>query len=42
MILAVANVITPEDCIELCGLGEEEVLAIAEHEKLPEIAATAL
>ena len=34
--------ITLEDCIGLCGLTEEEVLAIAEHERLPEIAATAL
>jgi hypothetical protein len=34
--------ITLEDCIGLCGLTEEEVLAIAEHEQLPEIAATAL
>ena len=34
--------ITLEDCIGLCGLTEEEVLAIAEHEHLPEIAATAL
>lgn len=34
--------ITLEDCIGLCGLTEEEVLAVAEHEKLPEIAATAL
>ena len=34
--------ITLEDCIGLCGLNEEEVLAIAEHEHLPEIAATAL
>jgi hypothetical protein len=34
--------ITLEDCIALCGLTEEEVLAIAEHEHLPEIAATAL
>jgi hypothetical protein len=34
--------ITIEDCIGLCGLTEEEVLAIAEHEHLPEIAATAL
>jgi hypothetical protein len=33
--------ITLEDCIGLCGLTEEEVLAIAEHEHLPEIAATA-
>ena len=31
-----------EDCIAMCGLSEEEVLAIAEHEHLPEIAATAL
>jgi hypothetical protein len=37
-----ANMITREDCIGLCGLTEEEVLAIAEHEQLPEIAATAL
>jgi hypothetical protein len=34
--------ITLEDCVGLCGLSEEEVLAIAEHEHLPEIAATAL
>ena len=34
--------ITLEDCIGLCGLSEEEVLAIAEHERLPEIAAAAL
>lgn len=34
--------ITLEDCIALCGLTEGEVLAIAEHEHLPEIAATAL
>jgi hypothetical protein len=34
--------ITLEDCIGLCGVTEEEVLAIAEHEHLPEIAATAL
>jgi hypothetical protein len=33
--------ITLEDCIGLCGLTEEEVLAIAEHEHLSEIAATA-
>jgi hypothetical protein len=37
-----SNVITLEDCIAFCGLTEEEVLAIAEHEHLPEIAATAL
>jgi len=34
--------ISLEDCIGLCGLTEEEVLAIAEHEHLPEIAATAM
>jgi hypothetical protein len=34
--------ITLEDCIGFCGLTEEEVLAIAEHEHLPEIVATAL
>jgi len=34
--------ITLEDCIGLCGLTEEEVLAIAEHEHLPEMAATAM
>ena|SRR5271157_3937480 len=36
------EMITLEDCIGFCGLTEEEVLAIAEHEHLPEIAATAL
>lgn len=30
------------DCIALCGLTEEEVLAIAEHEHLPEIVAAAM
>ena len=34
--------ITLEDCIAFCGLTEEEVLAIAEYEHIPEIAATAL
>lgn len=34
--------ITLEDCVAFCGLTEEEVLAIAEHEHIPEIAATAL
>jgi hypothetical protein len=34
--------ITLEDCIGMCGLTEEEVLAVAEHEHLPEVAATAL
>ena len=28
-----------EDCLALCDLSEEEVLAIAEHEHIPEIAA---
>ena len=36
------KMITLEDCIGFCGLTEEEVLAIAEHEHLPEIAATPL
>ena len=31
-----------EDCIALSGLTEAQVLAIAEHEHVPEIAATAL
>ncbi len=31
--------LTMEDCIELCELSEDEVLAIAEHEGIPEIAA---
>lgn len=31
--------LTIEDCIELSGLTEEEVLAIAEHEHLPEMVA---
>ena len=34
--------ITIEDCVAFCGLTEEEVLAIAEHEHMPEIAAAAL
>ena len=34
--------ISLQDCVALCGLSEEQVLAIAEHEHLPEIAATAL
>ena len=34
--------ITLEDCLGLCDLTEEEILAIAEHEHLPEIAAIAL
>jgi hypothetical protein len=35
-------VITLEDCIAMCDLDEAEVLAIAEHEHIPEIAAAAL
>lgn len=31
-----------EDCIRLCGLTEEEVQAIAERERIPEIAAAEL
>ncbi|HVJ24095.1 MAG TPA: hypothetical protein VM756_09190 [Burkholderiales bacterium] len=31
-----------EDCIALCDLSEAEVLAIAHHERLPEIAAAEL
>ena len=34
--------ITLEDCIAFCGLTEEKVLAIAEHEHMPEAAACAL
>jgi len=34
--------ISLEDCIALCGLPEEVVLAIAEHEHIPEITACAL
>jgi hypothetical protein len=34
--------ITLEDCLGLCGLTEYEVLVIAEHNRLPKIAATAL
>lgn len=33
--------ITLEDCLAFCDLTEEEVLAIAEHEHLPEMAAIA-
>ena len=34
--------ITLQDCIAMCDLDEAEVLAIAEHEHIPEIAAAAL
>jgi len=32
-------VLTLEDCLALCGLTEDEVLAIAQHEHIPEMAA---
>jgi hypothetical protein len=32
---------TIEECIAMCGLTQDEVLAIAEHEHIPEIAAAA-
>ena len=31
-----------EDCIAMCGLDAQEVAAIAEHEHVPEVAASAL
>jgi hypothetical protein len=34
--------ISLQDCIAFCGLNEDEVAAISEHEHIPEIAATAL
>ncbi len=34
--------ISLEDCLGLCDLTEEEVLAIAEHEHVPEIVAIAI
>lgn len=34
--------ITLQDCIAFCELDESEILAIAEHEHIPEIAAVAL
>jgi hypothetical protein len=34
--------ISLEDCLGLCGLTEDEVLALAEHEHVPEIVAAAL
>lgn len=34
--------ITVEDCIGLSGLEENEILALAEHEHIPEMAAAAL
>ncbi len=37
-----ASMLSLEDCIALCGLTEEEVRAIAEHEHIPEVAAAEL
>ena len=34
--------ISLDDCIGLCGLDENEVAAISEHEHIPDIAAAAL
>jgi hypothetical protein len=34
--------ITMKDCIDMCGLTEKEVMAIAEHEHVPEMAAAAM
>jgi hypothetical protein len=34
--------ISLQDCIALCGLSEKEVMAIAEHEHVPEIVAASL
>ena len=34
--------LTIDDCIALCQLSEDEVLAIAEHQRIPEMAATEL
>lgn len=34
--------LTIQDCIELSGLTEDEVLAIAEHEHIPEMVAVEL
>ena len=34
--------ISLEDCIGLCGLHDDEVAAISEHEHIPEMAAAAL
>jgi hypothetical protein len=35
-------VISLDDCIAMCGLDTKEIEAIAEHEHIPEISATAL
>jgi hypothetical protein len=40
--LEASAMISLEDCIGLCGLDEEEIVAISEHEHIPEIAAASL
>jgi hypothetical protein len=40
--MEISTMISLEDCIDLCGLDEDEVAAISEHEDIPEIAAAAL
>jgi hypothetical protein len=40
--VGVVEMIALADCLAMCGLSEDEVLAIAEHEHIPEIAAAAL
>jgi len=37
-----APMLTIAECLDFCGLTEEEVLAIAEHENLDEMAAIAM
>ena len=39
---AETSMISHEDCIAMCGLDAKQVAAIAEHEHVPEVAATAL
>jgi hypothetical protein len=34
--------LTMEDCVQMSDLSEEEIAAIAEHERLPALAATEL
>jgi hypothetical protein len=38
----VTVMISLQDCVDLCGLDQNEVAAISEHEHIPEIAAAAL
>jgi hypothetical protein len=40
--MEISAMISLEDCIGLCGLDEDEVAAISEHEHIPEMAAAAL